>query len=75
MKEANMIELTEQQWQAVKNGEVVRVAAADIGGDVVLLRADQYENIREILEDRREQQAVQRYAMKQAAKVAQENPY
>lgn len=70
-----MIELTEQQRQAVKNGEVVRVAAPEIGEDVVLLRAAQYESIREFLEDQREQQTVLRYAMKQAAKVAQENPY
>lgn len=70
-----MIELTEQQRQAVKNGEAVRVAAPDIGEDVVLLRADQYENIREYLEDQREQQTVLHYAMKEAAKVARENPY
>jgi hypothetical protein len=75
MKEANMIELTEQQRQAVKNGEAVRVAAPEIGEDVVLLRAAEYESIREFLEDQREQQAVLRYAMKQAAKVAHENPY
>ena len=74
-KEAAMIELTEQQRQAVKNGEAVRVAVPEIGEDVVLLSAALYENIREILEDQREQQAVLRYAMKQAAKVAQENPY
>lgn len=70
-----MIELTEQQRQAVKNGEAVRVAAPDIGEDVILLTASQYESIRESLADQREQQAVLRYAMKQAAKVAQENPY
>jgi hypothetical protein len=74
-KETTMIELTEQQRQAVKNGEAVRVAVPEIGEDVVLLSAALYENIREILEDQREQQAVLRYAMKQAAKVAQENPY
>lgn len=70
-----MIELTEQQRQAVKNGEAVLVSAPDIGEDVVLLNAAQYESIRELLEDQREQQTVLRYAMKQAAKVAQENPY
>lgn len=70
-----MIELTEQQMQAVKNGEAVRVAVPGMSEDVVLLNAAQYENIRELLEDRREQQTVLRYAMKQAAKVARENPY
>ena len=70
-----MIELTEQQRQAVKDGETIRLAAPEIGEDVVLLSAAKYESMRELLEDQREQQAVLRYAMKQAAKVAQENPY
>ena len=74
-KEATMIELTEQQRRAVKNGEAIRVPAPEIGEDLVLLRATQYENMRELLEDQREQRAVMRYSMKQAAKVAQENPY
>jgi hypothetical protein len=41
-----MIELTEQQWQAVKNGEAVRVTVPEIGEDVVLLSAAQYESLR-----------------------------
>lgn len=73
--ETTMIELTEQQLQAVKSGEVVHVAAPELGEDVVILSAAQYEAIRELLEDQREQQAVLHYTMKQAAKVAQENPY
>jgi hypothetical protein len=70
-----MIELTEQQRQAVRNGEAIRVPAPELGEDVVLLRAAQYENMRELLEERHEQQAVLRYSMKQAAKAAEENPY
>ena len=71
----SMIELTEQQCQAVKNGEAVRLTAPEAGGDVVLLQATQYESIRELLEDEREQEAISRHAMKQARKIAQENPY
>jgi hypothetical protein len=56
-KEAIMIELTEEQRQAVKNGEAIRVTAVEIGEDVVLLRATQYEAIRELLEDRRERRS------------------
>jgi len=41
----------------------------------VLLRAVQYEHIRELLDDQREQETVLRYSMNQAAKVAKENPY
>ena len=70
-----MIELTEQQRQAVKNGEAIHVLAPEIGVDVVLLSAKLYENMRESLEDQREQKAILRYSMKQATKVAQENPY
>jgi hypothetical protein len=70
-----MIELTEQQRQAVKNGEAIRVAVPEIGEDVVLLSAAQYQILQESLEDRREQEAVLRYAKKQAAKIAKENPY
>jgi hypothetical protein len=74
-KETNMIELTEQQRQAVKNGEAIRVAASEIGEDVVLLRASQYERLRELLEDQREQQTVLRYSMQQVAKAVQDDPH
>jgi hypothetical protein len=74
-KEATVIELTEQQRQAVKSGEAIRVTAPEIGEDVVLLRATEYESMRELLQDRLEQRSVLRYSMSRAAKVAQENPY
>jgi hypothetical protein len=70
-----MIELTEVQRQALKNGETVHVAAPEIGEEVVLLTAKQYETMRDTIVDQREQKAVLRYSMKQAAKVAKENPY
>ena len=70
-----MIELTEQQRQAVKDGEAIRIAAPEIGEDVVLLRATRYESMKELLEDQREQRAVLRYSMKQAAKAARENTF
>ncbi len=70
-----MIELTEQQRQAVKNGEAVRISAAELGEDVVLLRAALFDKLRELLEDDCEQQAVLRYSMKQARKLAHENPF
>jgi hypothetical protein len=72
---STMIELTEEQRQAVRNGQAIRLPAPEIGEDVVLMRAAQYESLRELAEDEREQQAVLRYSMKQAAKAAKENPY
>jgi hypothetical protein len=71
----SMIELTEQQREAVKNGEAIRVSAPEIGQDVVLLSAILYESMRESLEDQREQRAVLNYSMKQASAVARESPY
>ena len=70
-----MIELTEQQRQAVKNGEAIHIAAPEIGEDVVLLTAKLYEIMRESVEDQRRQKAILRYSMKQAKTIAQENPY
>jgi hypothetical protein len=70
-----MIVLTEEQRQAVLQGEAVRVSAPELGEDVVLLRAASYEQIRAALEEERTQQAVLAYSMKQAAKVAQEDPW
>jgi hypothetical protein len=70
-----MIELTENQRQSVRNGDAVRVPAPEIGEDVVLLSATQFERIQESLEDKRVQERVLRYSMKQAGKIASENPY
>jgi hypothetical protein len=53
-KATGMIELTEQQRQAVRNGEAIRIAAPEIGEDVVLLSATQYQNLRDSLEGQRE---------------------
>lgn len=69
------IELTEEQRRAVLNGEAVRVLAPELGEDLVLLQAAQYDRIRELLEDDREQNAILAYSMKQATHAAQENPY
>lgn len=69
-REPYMIELTDQQRQAVRNGEAVRVTAPELGEDVVLLRATEYETMRESLQDRTEQSALLRYSMKQVAKAA-----
>jgi hypothetical protein len=70
-----MIDLTEQQRQAVRNRDAVRLLVPEIGEDVVLLSATQFKNMCELLDDQREQDVILRYSMKQAAKVALENPY
>jgi len=70
-----MIELTQDQTLAVKNGEAVRVPAPEIGEDVVLLRLASFEKLQELAQADREERAVLAYSMKQAARVAAENPY
>jgi hypothetical protein len=74
-EEKLMIELTEKQRQAVRNGEAIRIPAPEIGEDVVLLRATEYENMQELVEDTRLQRAVLRCSMEQAGKAALENSF
>lgn len=69
------IELTEEQRQAVIKGEVVRLALPEIGQDVILLRADAYEDIREVLEDERQQKAFRQTGLRCARKWLKDNPY
>ena len=58
-----------------KEWEAIRMNTPEFEEEVVLLSATQYQNIRELLDDKREQEAVLRYSMRQAAKVARENLY
>jgi hypothetical protein len=71
-KEAAMIELTEEQLRAVKRGELVEVAAPEIGNNVVLIRADAIEGIREIWEEERTRRAIASVAARNAAARAEE---
>jgi hypothetical protein len=52
-----MIELTEAQRQAVLNGEAVRLSLPGVSGNLVLLREDQYEKLRELQDDEALQEA------------------
>ena len=69
------IELTEEQNQAVRKGEVVRVTVPGFDSDLVLLRAEQYEHMHELLEDEREKAAWAKLAREAADRWAEENPY
>jgi hypothetical protein len=62
-----MIELTEEQKQAIKNGEAVRVAAPELGETVIVLRADLYEDLREIVEEERVRRLLASVAARNAA--------
>ena len=67
-----MIELTEEQRQAVRSGEPVEVAAPEIGKNVVLLRVDAFEEIREILQEVRTRRAIAAVAARNAAARAED---
>jgi hypothetical protein len=70
-----MIELTETQRQALRNGEAVRVASPEMGEEVVLLRGQDFARIQMLLEDQREKAAWSKVARKAAVRWAQENPF
>ncbi len=62
-----MIELTEEQRSAVEQGDPIRVMAPDLGKEVVVLRADLYDTVRELLEEERQRRIIARIAMRNAA--------
>jgi hypothetical protein len=49
-----VILLSEEQRTAVEKGDAVRVMASEPGKEVVVLRADLYESIKEILREEEE---------------------
>jgi hypothetical protein len=72
------IQLTDAQREAVKNGEAVHIPAPEAGGDVVLLRAEQYQRLRELLEDdqdRKTREAWLQASHEGAVSWMKENPY
>lgn len=69
------IDLTEEQRHAVMTGQAVRFSMPEVGGDVVLLRADQYEEIQEIREDQQQQKAFRQAGLRSALRWMKDNPY
>lgn len=67
------IDLTEEQRQAVVNGEAVRLRTPD--GDIVVLRADEYEALRELLEDQAERKAFRDAGLRSAIRWMKDNPF
>jgi hypothetical protein len=43
--------LTSDQWQAVQQGQAVRISSPDAGAECVVVRADVYERVSAILDD------------------------
>jgi hypothetical protein len=74
VREVNMIELTEEQKQAVKKGEAVRVSAPELGEAITVLRADIYEDVREIVEEERVRRLLASVAARNAASRMTDEP-
>jgi hypothetical protein len=69
------IELTEDQRQAVLSGEAVRLSLPEFGRDVVLLSTTEYEELRELREDDRQQKAFRHAGLRSALRWMKDNPY
>ena len=61
-----MILLSDEQRTAVENGDAVRVMAAELGKEVVVLRSDMYESIKELLQEEAERKVIADVAMANA---------
>jgi hypothetical protein len=72
---AMTIELTEEQRQAMMKGEPVRLPVPEVGGDVVLVRAEEYDSIRELLEDQALQRGFRQAGLRSALRWMKDNPY
>lgn len=74
-----MIELTDEQVSALKQGYPVRVLAPELAGDLVVVLADQGEStesvLQETLDEIREQAALSNLGRRAAVSWANENPY
>ncbi len=69
------MKLTVEQIEAVKKGDPVRISMPEIGKDVVLLRAEDYEEIREALDDERARRALAQAGLEAASHWAHDNPF
>ena len=69
-----MIHLTDEQRTAVENGDPIRVEAPDLGREVVVLRADLYESIEELLREEQERRVIARIARQNAIGRMSEPP-
>ncbi len=62
-----MIELSSEQRQAILEGKAVRIAAPELGQDLVVLSAARFESLDELMQDEIEQQAFVRMGLRNTA--------
>ena len=69
------VHLTCAQVEAIKEGEAVRVILPEAGTDVVLLKADRFEELRELAVDMALQRKWLEASHESAVAWMKENPY
>ena len=69
------IELYEEQRLMVLEGKPITISAPEMGGDIVLLRAEEFAALQEILEDDQHHNAFRQAGLRSAARWMKENPY
>ena len=67
--------LTAEQLDALKRGDTVRVSSAEVGEDLIVVRASTLEELTESLQDENEKRAWAKLGMHAASRWAKENPY
>jgi hypothetical protein len=74
-----MIEFTDEQASALKQGYPVRVSVPELGGDLIVVLADQREStelvLQETLDEIRERGALSQLGRQAAVSWTEENPY
>lgn len=66
--------LTADQVESLKRGEPLRLAAPELGEDIVVLRASDFEDLRERREDQQEKRVRAEQARKARDSWVRENP-
>ena len=69
-----MIQLTDEQRIAVERGDPVRVMAPELGREIVVVRADLYDSVSELLQEERDRQVIAGIAMRNAVARIEEAP-
>lgn len=70
----NMIQLTPDQRQAVTNGDPVRIVEPELGQEVVIVRGDLFESIKDLLQEEKNRQIIAKIGMRNAIGRMEERP-
>jgi hypothetical protein len=69
-----MIKLTDEQRSAVESGDPVRVMAPELGREIVVVRADLYDIVSELLQEESDREVIAGIAVRNAMARLEEAP-